>query len=314
LPPAYSECQRLLDATYACLMGSREDDARIAGILETLFLGLHERRSAVAASDWGQLVTACRAHPLKGVLHEDPFTARAYLKPRGYAGDAVMMDYIYGREELWEPPQATALGRRIFEFTTAAPAADGVRARRAYMADVLDVVASACDHPDVLSIACGHLREAGLSSAVRRRKFGRFIGLDADASSLSEVQRCYGLYGMETVHARFRELLSNRLRLGRFDLVYSTGLLDYLAQAAGRRLTAVMFGLLRRGGRLIVANFMPGIRDVGYMEAFMDWQLIYRSRYDMLDLTAEIPQSQLADLHLIAEENQNILVLDLVRA
>ena len=30
------------------------------------------------------------------LLHQDPFTYRAFAKPRGYAGDAVMMDYIYG--------------------------------------------------------------------------------------------------------------------------------------------------------------------------------------------------------------------------
>jgi len=29
-------------------------------------------------------------------VHADPLTYRAFSKPRGYAGDAVMMDHIYG--------------------------------------------------------------------------------------------------------------------------------------------------------------------------------------------------------------------------
>src|SRR5215471_14831280 len=38
---------------------------------------------------------ACQTHPLHRMALEDPFTERAFSKPRGYAGDAVMLDYIY---------------------------------------------------------------------------------------------------------------------------------------------------------------------------------------------------------------------------
>jgi hypothetical protein len=43
------------------------------------------------------------------------------------------------------------------------------------------------------------------------------------------------------------------------------------------------------------------------MEAFMDWNLVYRTRQEMIDITMEIPQAEIRDIALFAEENQNIL-------
>ena len=117
----------------------------------------------------------------------------------------------------------------------------------------------------------------------------------------------------ETVAANVRRLIAGKLTLDPFDLIYSTGLFDYVGPAAGRRLVSVMFQLLQSGGRLLIANFLPGIRDAGYMEAFMDWQLVYRTRQEMIDLTMEIPQSEIRDIRLMAEENQNIIFIEVRR-
>jgi hypothetical protein len=48
---------------------------------------------------WAGYARACLNHPVCRLLHQDPLTYRAFSKPRGYAGDAVMMDYIYGLGE-----------------------------------------------------------------------------------------------------------------------------------------------------------------------------------------------------------------------
>src|SRR5204863_9304423 len=167
-----------------------------------------------------------------------------------------------------------------------------------FIADLIDGLAAKMPGLDILAVAAGHLREASLAAAVRRRRIGRFVALDADAVSLEVVQRAYGPYGVETVAAPFSQLITGRVALGQFDLVYSTGLYDYLNVSTGRRLVRTMFNMLKPGGQLVVANFMPGIRDVGYMEAFMDWRLIYRTRHDMTDLTMEIEEPEIHDLSL----------------
>ena len=46
---------------------------------------------AIAAAVGRQILT----HPLGELLHRDPFTRRGFDKPRGYAGDAVLIDYLY---------------------------------------------------------------------------------------------------------------------------------------------------------------------------------------------------------------------------
>ena len=42
-----------------------------------------------------QLIRTARDHEVFKLLQQDPNTRRAFDKPRGYAGDAVMLDYYY---------------------------------------------------------------------------------------------------------------------------------------------------------------------------------------------------------------------------
>ena len=97
--------------------------------------------------------------------------------------------------------------------------------------------------------------------------------------------------------------MTRHLDVGLFDLVYSTGLFDYLQQPVARRLVTNLFQLLNPGGRLLVANFLPGIRDVGYMEAFMDWRLVYR---DEDALNALFTREDLANHEFFMGANRNI--------
>jgi len=282
--------------------------------MDLLFAVLQTRKLSLSDAVWTRFAELCVRHRLRGVVHEDPFTRRAFEKPRGYAGDAVMLDYIYGREEQWpEPAGMTSLGAEIFNYTTGSAASEAVRARRGFMADFLDRLTEELQRPHILSVAAGHLREAGLAAAVRRRKLGRFVAVDVDALSLEEVQRCYGAYGVETINASFRQLLGRRLSLGEFDLVYSTGLFDYLQLTAAQRLALTMFNMLWPGGRLLVANFLPGIPAVGYMETYMGWKLIYRTRREMFDIADAIPQAKIRDIRLFADDNEHIIFLQVTR-
>jgi hypothetical protein len=108
-------------------------------------------------------------------------------------------------------------------------------------------------------------------------------------------------------------MLSGRLDLGRFDYIYSTGLYDYLAHSTAKRLTANLFDCLRPQGRLVIANFLPGVRDVGYMEMYMDWHLVYRTRREMLALGDDIAQSRVSEIRLLAERNENVVIMEMTK-
>jgi SAM-dependent methyltransferase len=299
-------CKELLDTAYETIHGSKIEEG-----LDHLVLGLRELWTRAVSSVWKALARACLAHPLCEILHQDPFTWRAFSKPRGYAGDAELLDYIYGVDEGWAAPAGTsAVGQRIFAHHTAhGPSPKAVRVRRRVLARLVDETSAAVSRPRILSVAAGHLREAGLSAAIRQGRTGEYVALDQDGKSLETVERLYGRFGVVTVAAGIRRLLMGRLALGRFDLIYSAGLYDYLPQTTARHLTRVLFDMLRPGGRLLVANFLPGIRDVGYMESFMDWHLVYRTTQELRDLAKPIDASQAGATDIWTEENDNVAFL-----
>ena len=279
-----------------------------------VFVECKRLRDHLGRDEWANCVRRIRESELLSLVHQDPFTSRAFYKPRGYAGDAVMMDYIYSSEEDWQPPKSSSLGQGIFQYTTSAAASAGVRARREHIAEKLDQVARNNVSPEVMAVASGHLREASMSSAVRRRRFGRFVALDADAESLVEVERSVGRFGVECELADIRKMLTGRMNYGTFDLIYSTGLYDYLKEKTAQKLSYHLFSMLKSGGKLVIANFLPTIDDIGYMEACMDWFLVYRDRLDMMGLTELIDQADMRDIQVSVEENQNIIFLEVTRA
>src|SRR3954468_13407563 len=129
---------------------------RIAAGLADLFDDLSLRREDDPES-WPAAAQMCLNHELRHLLHQDPFTYRAFSKPRGYAGDAVMMDYMYGLGEAEQAArETTPLGRRIFQYMDTRPSARAVRYRRQLLADLVDRVALR-GGSSVLALAAGHL-------------------------------------------------------------------------------------------------------------------------------------------------------------
>lgn len=45
----------------------------------------------------------------------------------------------------------------------------------------------------------------------------------------------------------------------------------------------------------------------------MDWNLVYRSRHDMVDLTADIPEAEIKGINLVSEDCKNIVFLQVTR-
>jgi hypothetical protein len=282
-----------LDTTY-----ERLRNGRLAHGLDELLEALRARCEEEPET-WPEYARACLNHPVCRLLHQDPFTYRAFSKPRGYAGDAVMMDYIYGLGEAGQAiAAATPLGRAIFQYLdTRSPAKAGVRHRRRLLGSLIDRVAKR-GGSRVLAIAAGHVREVELSDAVQTRKLEEFVALDQDEASLAVVARDYAHLGIRTVNGSVRQILAGKLNPGEFDLVYAAGLFDYLNAPVAAALTRRMFDMTRPGGMMLIPNFLASVRDRGYMESFMDWHLIYRDHADMEELAAALPQSSVADCQI----------------
>ena len=280
------------------------DIARMDGIAALL----NELRTSLSRDAWQSLIAdVVTGHPIRARLHEEPFTRRAFQKPRGYAGDAPMLDLIYG-DVPWSG-ELSPLGARLRGWVAASHACSSVRERREILALAIDRVASERTSPRILSLACGHLREAQTSRAVRAHAVDELVALDQDAESLAVVEREQKSFNVLAAHASVRRFLGAPLSFGTFDLAYSAGLFDYLADPLAVAVTRALFQSLRPGGELVIANFAPSLRDIGYMEAIMDWNLIYRDEEQVSRFTAGIPRHEIADASLSRDRCGNVVYL-----
>ena len=275
-------------------------DSRVESCVENAW---HARKGSTQ-EDWRSIVNGMRAEELFQFAHLDPFTRHAFLRPRGYPGDAELLDYIYRKRDA--SSAITAEGAEIMRFTVNSPAPRAVRYRRTYLAQLIDETAARHPNARVLSIAAGHLREVDLSTAVRKGHVSEIVALDQDAESLKVIEDDYSHLPIRTVQASVRHLLAGKAGMGQFHLVYAAGLFDYLEDSVASRLVERMWAMAHPGGRVMIANFLPDIPDAGYMEVFMDWWLIYRDEEQVRKLFSAIPPTQIASMKVEFDPGRNI--------
>ena len=303
-PP--SPCTEIFDQAHDALVGGD-----IHAAMGTLRRTLRERRSQLPQEEWIRFGEHARRHPLHRLLLESPFTRRAYEKPRGYAGDAGLMDLIYGLPPA--PGDLSPLGGMLYGYEFDSPCFHSVRSRRAVLAREIDAVAAATPDARVLAVASGHLREIEWSRAARAGAV-RITALDQDRHSLACIERDYGgLYPLSTIAATIGDALRRSVRIPDVDLAYAAGLYDYLEADLARALTATLFRMLAPGGRLLVANFTPATYDAAFMEAFMDWRLIYRTGEEVRSLADAIDPAEIASIEQFCDENHHVAYMRVVK-
>jgi extracellular factor (EF) 3-hydroxypalmitic acid methyl ester biosynthesis protein len=252
-----------------------------------------------AGERWPEVVAAIRASKLSQIGHQCPFTHHAFSRPRGYPGDALLLDWIYRDFRIVRRPDEGSLAAKLYRRTNSSLPSTAVRWRRQHLAHLIDEAAAAKPRARVLAIAAGHLREADLSIALQRGKLAELVALDQDAKSLDEIDRSYIAQGMpvSTVCAPIRDVISGRYRVEDFDLIYSAGLYDYLDAPTAQRLTQKLFAGLTSGGKLVVTNFLYGTPDLGWMESLMDWYLIYRTQDEVNAFANGIAAEEIGHSH-----------------
>ena len=232
---------------------------------------------------WAETRDSLHRHPLHPVLMQDPLAAHSASRPRGYAGDAGLIDLIYDMQ----PPEGVSdLARAFFQSTVTYQAPEAVRQRRI---EAERMVAEASQTGQrVLVLACGHFREG---DSLAGTDLGNFTLVDQDALSVSRVRERHGDH-LNVVEANVFKYLGQSAKDGQtFDLIYTLGLTDYLDTRAMLLLHRLMKGCLAPDGRIVLANFVPHHLSIGWMEAVMDWQLIYRDEAELESYAQEIDLS-----------------------
>jgi SAM-dependent methyltransferase len=276
---------------------------------------LHEVRNSVSIDVWRALIPIIQAHPVAKFFLEDPMTKWSFERPRGYSGDAHLLDLIYRHPKTAEQVAAASpLGREVYEFTSHAPSSFANCDRRDILARYVDETAERVGQgAEVLSFAAGHLREAEVSKAHADRTLGRWVAVDQDPLSIAEIEASYAGTPVQPVKGSVRDLFATKLDLGTFDLVYASGLYDYLADKVAVKLTQRLAQLVKQGGTFLFANYSHPIVVDGYLETFMDWTLLLRSDEDIRRIAVEAVGEEDWIVGTFYGENRNIVYATLTR-
>jgi len=229
-------------------------------------------------------------HKLHKLIYQAPFADRVYSKPLGYAGDFEMMNLIYRSESVGK----TLFARCLQRYYINEPAAQAVRNRANYLVcKITNVIQNHSASPApirILSVACGPAMEWQKLIPILPDDVQIEVDLlDQDQQALLSTQRqMKRLLAKYPKAIKFRYLnkaIKNIIVRGAeykaYDLVYSSGLFDYLSDSTSAMAGASLYQSLKPGGQLIIGNFNVGNPNQLLMDYALDWPLIYRSKNDL---------------------------------
>lgn len=219
----------------------------------------------------------------RDMITESWIMHRSITKPRGLAGDHLLLDALYTRRTAASP-----VGKLLDELVLDCAAGRAVVERKRYVVQWLSERLASRASALVADIACGpcRLERELLEGPLGAR--ARFLAMDGDEQALAHAHRVVG--GDARVHLWHE----NAIRIARdpfaaaplagVDLVVSLGLFDYLPDRIAIRLLRTLARTMRPRGEMLVGNFADDNPSRVFMEWFGDWPLIHRSEREFLAL------------------------------
>lgn len=215
---------------------------------------------------------------------------RARTKPTGFPGDCMMLATLYD-----EQAPTRGLGGYIDAFILNLPLAVAVRERMKTAREFLKREVASCEGDlRILDVASGPCREFVNWTAKPRNGRVFVTCLDTDPESLDFVRRnvaptAAGLEQMrlERYNAfRTKSAKATERHFGRFDILYSVGLADYIPDES---LTAMLEGWrlsVDDGGVMYVAFKDCREYDKTPYQWHLDWHFFQRTEEDCRQLLA----------------------------
>jgi len=226
--------------------------------------------------------------------------SRSYYKPMGYPGDFRIMNYMYDAR-----PEGDDL-KTQFLHMLGVFAGQPIVSRMTRLAELVVGHANTMKNKDqpvsIMSIGCGPARELETILA-RSGKNTRWRATLVDQEpqalnyALSAAMVLPDSDRLETLalNISFKDML-NPSGLGAYlseqDIIYSSGLVDYLNPLLAMRFVRRMYDYLKPGGKLIIGNVndLP-TGTLWPMEYVLDWTLYFRNEEEMRAIAAETPDA-----------------------
>lgn len=226
----------------------------------------------------------------KEFLHGE-YVVWSLNKPYGYAGDFKIIDDIYRND-----PQTQGFGRLFDNYYQAAAISVAVRNRKEdFKKIILSAVRSSNSREiKIMDLASGPCRE------LQELLVGEMNGIASvtfDCYDQDENAWNYAKALLKEDVRRVRFVKENVVRIAlrknieeqmpqRYDLIYSTGLFDYLDKRIATRLVENLRKLLKPDGILAISDVREKYKNpsVHFMEWVGDWNLVYRPDEEFLQI------------------------------
>jgi extracellular factor (EF) 3-hydroxypalmitic acid methyl ester biosynthesis protein len=229
-----------------------------------------------------------------------PFFRRTFTKPLGFAGDYEMMSMIIRNQVEGE----SIFGKLVNTYLLDHGPCRAVRNRAKFLtikiSDEVSRVAREGRDAHIFCIACGPAWEAVdfIANHPLADK-AHFNLLDFNEETLrytsQKMDEVRQQHHRKTQVKLIKNSVQNLLRArgrnpaanGAYDLIYCSGLYDYLSDSVCRALNSHLYDLLAPGGLMVVGNFATCTPGQNLMEHLMEWFLIYRDDRQLAGLAPE---------------------------
>ncbi len=253
----------------------------------------------------------------KEFLHGD-YVVWSLNKPYGYAGDFKIIDDIYRND-----PQTQGMGRLFDNYYQAAAISVAVRNRKEDFKKIIFSTVKSCGNEEVkiMDLASGPCREI---QELLVEELSDYPGVTFDCYDQDENAWNYAKTLLKKNVQRVRFLKENVVRIAlrknieeqmtqKYDLIYSTGLFDYLDKRIATRLVENLRKLLKPNGVLAISDVREKYKNpsVHFMEWVGDWNLVYRpdKEFRQIFIDAGFSEKQLS----FGADQQGVLQYVLVR-
>lgn len=244
-----------------------------------------------------------------------------YAKPLGYAGDFITMNYIFNYNGDTKYLGKSSFEKLINNYTCNIPICYSNIQRKDFFKQKILETLKRKDEAKIISIGSGSAQE--LIELLREEKIKKplfFKCLDLEKNALGYVKKEIekidspkrSFLAIDYLHRDVLAIIKDKelqAELKGQDLIYASGLFDYLRHIMASRLTKELYKLLNAGGELIICNAdIDNCSHRAYYELLGGWNLIYKTKDEMLEWTKNIGDSAKINFENVSEKNKYLFL------
>lgn len=258
-----------------------------------------------------------------GYLLLDPIeiNRRIYQKPLGYPGDYVIMNYIYDYKGDKAYLGSSTYEKLINNYTCTIPVSCSNVARKDFLKKIIIETIHNNEAPKIISLGCGSARELIETLEEGINKPTLFKCLDLELGALKYIENVLDKISLEKkrplsikyIHRDITGIIRDkklRDEIKDNNLIYLSGVFDYLSDKMAERITSELYALLERNGTLIICNIsLENNTHRAYYELLGEWCMIHRTKKEMLSWVENLQGASSEFAHPLYGDNYHFLVV-----